>query len=161
MSKPAPAAKEELSPVDAARKWVAELERRQNCNEFLVQPPKPLSVLNGPEPLTAETIRAVGTWLEKTAKAGGPQDIIRAWSRWVPFDHRLRHMLRGTYDRLLQVGIERELRARGIVSVADSVLGAQQAQKQRAEAERAAIAKERAKLEAREAALNQLEEARA
>jgi hypothetical protein len=149
--------KKDLTPADAARLWVAELERRQNVNELLVKPPRPLSVLNGPATTQAEgdlLVRTVRDWLVKTVEAGaGPQDCLRLFDKFVPFSPVHRHSLRGDFDAALQACTVRELKARALVSHADSVEGARQTALQSAERERASLKAERAKIEARLAQL--------
>jgi hypothetical protein len=149
-----------LSPTDAARLWVHELDRRQCVGELLVRPARPLSVLNAPATSQAEAdeiARVVLAWMKETAAAGGPQDMARLWDKWVPFTPTHRHALRGTFDQLVQECRVREIRARQIVAVADSIEGAKQSALQRAGAERKAIAEARAALDKREAAIAQLE----
>jgi hypothetical protein len=147
---------EPIDHIEAARRWVFELDRRQCVGELLIQPPKSLRVLNGPTTTKAEAdeiVKIVRGWLDRTSAAGGPADARRLWDRFIPYSPELRHTLRGDYDAALRVCTERELKARSIVAVADAAIGARQAQLQRVEAERAAIAKAREALAAREKAL--------
>jgi hypothetical protein len=143
--------------VETARRWLEGQEHRHCMGEFLVKPPRKLSVLNGQNPLTSDDLKAVRDWMEKTAAIGGPADLRRVWEKWVPYDYRLRHMLRSDFDHLMQACTQRELQLRGIVSVADSVIAAQREAQRKLDTERASIAKEREKLAAREKALAEIE----
>ena len=151
--------------AEEARAWLAEYARRQGANELLCKPPKPLSVLNAPvfsHDEAAEIISTVRDWMRQTAARGGPQDLQRMLARWSPYNPKMRSVLRGdsnpeNFDVFFRLATRREIEMLSIVEVADSAENAKRTLQHRADAERAAIAKEQKALDQRKRALKQLE----
>jgi hypothetical protein len=146
-----------LSPAETARQWLLDANRRQTNDELLIKPPLPLGQLNGQTLPHSEIVQAVTNWLRVTAATGAPSDVQRLWDKWCPFFPALRHTVRAVFDELLAASWARYVEACAVVEAADAAAAGRRELVQRAERERAAIKAERAKLDKREAAINELE----
>jgi hypothetical protein len=151
--------------VEQARAWLAEYARRQGANELLCKPPIGLQKLNSPtftQDEVAEIMQAVREWLRQTAVHGGPNDLLRVFATWQPYNPKMRSALRGgddpeNFDALLQLGRVREIEMLSIVEAADAAENAKRSQLERINRERAAIGAEQKKLAERRKALRELE----